>query len=243
MIFENFQIYEKCWSIIVFKIVLITINSTTPKTSSTFKKLIYFKTLIYFSETHLLQKLHLLFKNSSTSKPSSTFQKLIYFKTLIYFSKTHLLLRTPIDKLIESFQSDRENWNDREAHRHFFNQSAQVIGTCSTGRHNQLTQPINTFPIDRDNWLTPSPQNKKPQENAFFWLFVFDCFVCKQKKWSKRFVKRFCFSKQKFIENVFVSVFVCITRKYSKLLFLQIFKVAFGKYLKLICFGKYLNLF
>ena len=103
MIFENFQIYEKCWSIIVFKIVLIPINSTTSKSScffekpsvwknsSTFRKLIYSKNLIYFSKTHLLQNTHLLLRNSSTSKTSSTFQKLNYFKNLIYFSKTHLL--------------------------------------------------------------------------------------------------------------------------------------------------------
>ena len=91
MIFENFQIYEKCWSIIVFKIILIPINSTTSKSScffekpsvwknsSTFRKLIYSKNLIYFSKTHLLQKTHLLLRNSSTSKNSSTSQKLIYF--------------------------------------------------------------------------------------------------------------------------------------------------------------------
>ena len=103
MIFENFQIYEKCWSIIVFKIILIPINSTTSKSScffekpsvwknsSTFRKLIYSKNLIYFSKTHLLQNTHLLLRNSSTSKNSSTSEKLIYFKNsstsqkLIYF--------------------------------------------------------------------------------------------------------------------------------------------------------------
>ena len=114
-IFENFQIYEKCWKIIVYKLVLISINSTTSKSScffqkpsfwknsSTFRKLIYSKNLIYFSKTHLLQNTHLLLRNSSTSKNSSTSekliyfknsstsQKLIYFKKLIYFSKTQLI--------------------------------------------------------------------------------------------------------------------------------------------------------
>ena len=74
-----------------------------------------------------------------------------------------------------------------------------------------------TFRKHQDNWLTPSPQNNK--NYAFFVCLCLECFVCKQKKRPKRFVKRFCFFKTKIPQKRFCKCF-CLYNT-------QIFKVAF----------------